>query len=201
VLKRNSGIHSEPRYILASRSPRRAELLQQIDVSFVCDAVEVDESVAVGELPEDYVQRLSLQKAQATWQKRAQNNEPLLPVIGSDTSVIIHGHILGKPKNKSDAAKMLKQLSASRHQVLTAVTVIDATQTLTALSTTKVNFRALSQSEIDRYVNTGEPFDKAGSYAIQGYAAVFIDSIEGSYSGVMGLPLAETHQLLKKIQR
>ena len=192
--------NSQPQLVLASKSPRRAELLQQININFICEAADIDESVLANETPAEYVQRLSLQKAQAIWDARQQNNCASVPVLGSDTTVVVAAEILGKPKDAADAVAMLQKLSGSSHQVLTAVSLITERQALTALNTTTVNFRPLTASEIESYVASGEPADKAGSYAIQGFAAVFIDSIEGSYSGVMGLPLAETYQLLQTIK-
>ena len=191
---------SQAQVVLASKSPRRAELLQQIHISFVCDAADIDETVLAGETAADYVQRLARQKAQAIWCKREAEQQPLLPVLGSDTAVVIGEEILGKPNNKADAIVMLKKLSGKAHQVLTAVSVISQSKTLTALSTTTVNFKAVSALEIENYVDSGEPNDKAGAYGIQGFAAVFIEKIEGSYSGVMGLPLAETYQLLQEVK-
>lgn len=186
--------------VLASSSPRRAELLKQIHLKFVVQAADIDESVLPNESPEHYVQRLSLAKAEAVWQQRVELAEQALPVIGSDTSVVIDKEILGKPANRAEAKSMLQCLSGRQHLVLTAVTVVYQNQTETVLNTTQVNFRQLSESEIDDYIASSEPYDKAGGYAIQGYAAVFIESISGSYSAVMGLPLNETLQLINALK-
>ncbi|MCR8921584.1 Maf family protein [Dasania sp. GY-MA-18] len=185
--------------ILASQSPRRAELLKQIQVDFIVQAADVDESVLPHETPAAYVQRLSIAKAEAVWQQRSEQQLPALPVLGSDTSVVIDQHILGKPANRDEARQMLQLLSGREHQVLSSVSVIYQQQQLSALSTTQVSFRAISPAELERYIASDEPYDKAGGYAIQGFAAVFIQQIQGSYSGVMGLPLQETYQLLQAI--
>ena len=145
------------------------------------------------------MQRLSIAKAEAVWQQRSEQQLPALPVLGSDTSVVIDQHILGKPANRDEARQMLQLLSGREHQVLSSVSVIYQQQQLSALSTTQVSFRAISPAELERYIASDEPYDKAGGYAIQGFAAVFIQQIQGSYSGVMGLPLQETYQLLQAI--
>jgi len=183
------------RLILASSSPRRAELLQQIGVNFEIKSVEVDEAPIPGERAYDYVKRLAIEKAAAT--KALYKDDELL-VLGSDTAVIIDGKILGKPNNKEQAMLMLRQLSGGSHTVLTSVAIIGAKQEHCLVSESKVTFSTLSEREIDWYWATGEPKDKAGAYGIQGKAAVFIKRLEGSFSGVMGLPLYETSQLLKQ---
>lgn len=186
---------------LASQSPRRRELLSQIGISFDVLNVDIDESVKEDEKAQDYVLRLAKEKALAglTLEK-----SKIKPVLGSDTSVVINGKILGKPADKSDAKKMLRLLSGQTHQVMTAVALAVHDESLaepelfSIISVSDVSFKTLSDEEIARYVETSEPADKAGSYAIQGQAAAFITHLSGSYSGVMGLPLYETVKLLNK---
>lgn len=182
--------------ILASASPRRAELLNQIDISFRQCAVDLDESVLGGESPRDYVQRLALAKAAAGWR---QSRECGLPVLGSDTTVVIGGDILGKPESREQGLAMLQSLSGNTHSVMTAVALQHGERCCSALSVTEVSFRPLSMAEIENYWHSGEPQGKAGGYAIQGRGAVFVEGIKGSYSGVVGLPLAETWQLLQQM--
>jgi septum formation protein len=181
---------------LASSSPRRRELLAQIAVEFDVIKVDVDETVLLGEQAEHYVKRVAEAKAEAGL--AAQNEQYKLPTIGSDTSVVVEGKILGKPKSKDDVRSMLTLLSGRTHQVLTAVSIASEQQTTTLLNTNKVCFATLSDADIDWYLATGEGDDKAGSYAVQGLAARFIEYIEGSYSGIMGLPLRETSILLQQ---
>ncbi len=181
--------------ILASASPRRRELLDQIAVTYEVMPVDIDETVNSEEMAEVFVQRLALEKARAGFKKQRNS----LPVLGSDTIVVLNKRILGKPKNKEDGLSMLAELSGQEHQVLTAVAVVDAEQSQCLLSVSHVFFRPLSEQEILAYWNTGEPADKAGGYGIQGIAAQFIERLDGSYSGVMGLPLFETAQLLKTL--
>ncbi len=186
---------------LASKSPRRQELLQQINVEFKLLSVEIDESVQVNEKAEDYVKRLALQKAQAGLAllcdlDKLSDSEKTKPVLGSDTIVVLDGKILGKPSDKSHAIEMLQQLSGRQHQVMTGVALVNQTKQQVELSVSDVTFRNIDLSEIEQYWQTGEPADKAGAYAIQGAAAVFVQYLSGSYSGVMGLPLYETSQLL-----
>jgi septum formation protein len=183
-----------PKVYLASGSPRRRELLTQIGVEFDKLTLDVDESRLVGESPLDYVQRIATAKAQAGWQSLGQVERR--PVIGADTSVVIGHDVLGKPKSARGAKSMLQRISNSQHDVLTAVSVIYDKQVLTKVSCNKVTFGPISEAELDWYITTGEGEDKAGSYAVQGLAARFIEQIEGSYSGIMGLPLRETTALL-----
>lgn len=178
---------------LASQSPRRRELLQQICVPFEPLTVDVDETVLANESPTDYVQRLALEKARAGVQQMS----PHAWVLGADTSVVLEQQIFGKPSNAKDAMHMLQQLSGKTHQVMTAIALVSATQVLTRLNISAVQFRSLQMDEIERYIATGEPHDKAGAYAIQGLAAQFISHLSGSYSGVMGLPLYETAEILR----
>ena len=186
---------------LASQSPRRSELLTQVGISFDVLSVDIDETVKKNEVAEDYVIRLASEKALTAWKIIKQ--EPKA-VLGSDTAVVIDGKILGKPENAADAKKMLALLSGKTHQVMTAVALAtqDTNSSQAELSSiinvSDVTFKVLSNTEIEQYVLTGECDDKAGSYAIQGLAAAFITRLSGSYSGVMGLPLFETVELLNK---
>ena len=189
---------------LASASPRRAELLPLIGVAFEVLRLgdfAVDESVHGREAPAAYVKRLAVAKAQAGVAAMRARGLPPYPVLGADTTVCIGREILGKPADSADpvatAVRMLRLLSGRTHRVLTAVAVVAGRRQRVALSDSKVSFRRLSGAEIAAYVATGEPLDKAGAYAIQGGAAVFASHLAGSYSGVMGLPLYETAQLLR----
>jgi len=181
-------------FYLASASPRRHELLAQIGVSFDVLKVDVDESSLPNESPEEYVQRVALAKAQAGLQMLA--NDPDAVVLGGDTSVIYEGQVFGKPESQEHALEMLMALSGSEHQVYSAVSLVNAERQLTRLVKTKVIFRSLTQQECEVYWQTGEPQGKAGAYAIQGLGAVFVAGIEGSYTGVVGLPVAETAHML-----
>ena len=182
--------------ILASASPRRAELLDQIGVSYQVRAVDIDESSRVDEAAKDLVQRLAKEKAKAV---SSQDNPLLLPVLGSDTLGIVDGSLLVKPQDFDHAYQMLSQMSGCYHEILTAVSISYKGKIFSALNTNKVYFRQLTDKEIKQYWDTGEPVDKAGAYAVQGLAATFIEKIEGSYSGIMGLPLFETSQLLQEV--
>ena len=181
---------------LASRSPRRSELLQQIGVEFEVLAPDVNESPLPREAPTDYVRRITRIKAEVGWMQVVEHKLPRRPLLAADTAVALGRRILGKPADRSEAVEMLKMLSGARHRVHTAVAVVLDGRLELALSTTAVQFRELREREIRHYVAGGEPLDKAGAYAIQGRAAAFIAGIEGSYSGVMGLPLYETALLL-----
>lgn len=178
--------------ILASASPRRRELLSQIGVSYIVQPVDMDETPLSNELPLAYVQRLAAEKSLLA---QAQCGDAL-PVLAADTSVIVDEQILGKPENKQHAIDMLLQLSGRSHQVYTAISLRSAAQHWQAVSQTEVSFRVLSIEEISSYWATGEPCDKAGAYAIQGVASIFVSAINGSFSGVVGLPLFETANLL-----
>jgi len=180
---------------LASASPRRRELLQQIGVPFRLVGTELDETPLPGEAPAAYVSRLAAAKADAGWQ--ASRGAANAPVLAADTAVVLEGEILGKPRDKVDAERMLLRLSGRTHEVMTAVAVRSAGGHDVKVSYSMVTFRNLDAAEASAYWNTGEPRDKAGAYAIQGYAAIFIADLRGSYSGVMGLPLFETAELLK----
>lgn len=179
---------------LASRSPRRRELLEQIGVEYQVIDIDIDESWNENEMPEDYVCRIAIEKARAGKNLLKDN----LPVLAADTAVVLDGHILGKAENEDDAINMLTRLSGKTHEVLSAVTLINKNEQ-TKISTSKVKFKSLTKEDINTYCETDEPIGKAGGYAIQGKAAVFIERLEGSYSGVMGLPLFETQELLNMI--
>ena len=183
---------------LASTSPRRRELLQQIGVVFDQISAPVEEKIAASETPLDYVQRLALDKANAGLAEVQRLGLKLAPVLGADTLGILGNQLLEKPHDEKDAAVMLRSLSGQTHQVITALALTDGHKTETALSITQVNFRHLSDEEIAAYWQTGEPRDKAGGYAIQGLGAVFVQSIQGSYSNVVGLPLETCCELLKR---
>lgn len=178
---------------LASVSPRRRELLAQIGVPHVFVGTDIDESVLRGERPHDYVVRMARSKALAAW-----NQDQSLPVLAADTTVVLDGATLGKPRDRDDALHMLARLSGRTHEVLTAVALVARHALTLRVSASAVRFRKLMPEECAAYWQTGEPRDKAGAYAIQGRAAVFIESVSGSYSGVMGLPLFETTELLRQ---
>ena len=186
-----------PELLLASASSRRKELLELIDVEFSSQAMDIDESVHPEELPAAYVERLAREKAQAGLLA-----QPEKIVLAADTTVVLEGQILGKPESEVQARSMLQQLSGSRHQVLTGIAL--ASQMAGRLKiesqvvSTEVLFATLSEQQIEAYIHTGEPMDKAGAYGIQGKAALFVERIEGSYSNVVGLPLAETGKLLER---
>lgn len=179
--------------LLASRSPRRGQLLQQIGVTYSSIDVEVDESWDGREAALDYVRRLALAKARAG--RDAAGRADAL-VLGADTAVTLDGRILGKAEDRSGTLAMLAQLSGRDHQVCTAVALVAPAGETVRVNVSRVRFRTLSQAETEAYWATGEPLGKAGGYAIQGVAAAFIEYLEGSYSGVMGLPLFETAELL-----
>lgn len=185
---------SNPLIYLASASPRRSALLTQIGVAHQVRPVDVDERAHPGEQPRDYVRRVALLKARTLRERLAATERSL--VLGSDTAVVLDGEILGKPSDEKDCARMLRLLSGRMHQVFTAVALCRAEGCESKVSVNDVTFRALSSEEITAYWRSGEPADKAGGYAVQGVAAVFIERIAGSYSAIMGLPLYETAQLL-----
>ncbi len=196
-----------PVVYLASKSPRREELLRQLGIDFAslrlreASARERDimEGARDAEPALHYVERIARTKAAVGWQRMLQRGLPHRPVLGADTEVALDGRIFGKPKDAADAIRMLTLLSARTHQVLTAVAIGWEERIVAEISTSAVTMRRLGQDEIERYVATGEPFDKAGAYAVQGRAASFVSRIDGSYSGVMGLPLYETAQALAAI--
>lgn len=179
---------------LASGSPRRRELLTQIGVPFSSLSVPIDENALPEEPPRAYVERLARAKAQAGLAALADPRDAV--VLGADTAVILDGRILGKPLDRDEAVATLSALSAREHLVLTAVALASTTRVVARVVGTRVRFRRLTRAEIEAYWATGEPRDKAGSYAIQGLAAVFVSQLHGSYSAVVGLPLGETAELL-----
>ena len=192
---------------LASRSPRRRELLTQMGVKFEpllfregarADA-DTDEAVRPGESPDDYVRRVTRMKAEAAWQRVVMRKGlQRKPVLSADTTVALGDEILGKPADRADAERILRTLSGTRHRVLTAVALAFDERFEMTVSESLVTFAPLDAERIAAYVQSGEPFDKAGAYAIQGRAGAFAERIEGSYSGIMGLPLFETAGLLRK---
>jgi len=185
------------RIYLASRSPRRAELLQQIGVDFLVLPSDIDESELAGEAATEYVLRLAKTKASVCIEQLKSAQKTLLPVLAADTTVVVDGEIFGKPVDDADAYRMLSAMSGSWHQVHTGIALATEADVAVALSTTRVEMAELSQDTIAAYISSGEPWDKAGAYGIQGLAGLMIKRIEGSYSGVMGLPIYETATLLK----
>lgn len=179
--------------VLASRSPRRAELLAAAGIEFCVRAADVDETPLPEENPHQYVVRVAEAKAGAV----AVGDDEI--VLAADTTVVLAGEIMGKPRDSADALRMLTALSGQRHEVITAVCLRNSGRTVTDLSSTAVWFAPLSEQEIQWYVASGEPMDKAGAYGIQGLASRFIDRIEGSYANVVGLPLARVYQLLREL--
>lgn len=181
---------------LASASPRRRELLDQIGVRYEPRPVQVDESRQPRESPRDYVTRLARAKAETAWSLFSP--DAARAVLAADTAVALADQILGKPRDRGEALAMLEKLSGRTHEVFTAVALRTARGLDSRVSASRVKMRALGPEEIESYWDTGEPRDKAGAYAVQGRAAVFIEALEGSYSGVMGLPLFETAELLTR---
>lgn len=188
---------SNPLIYLASASPRRSALLDQIGVTHRVQPVDVDESARGGEPPDDYVRRLAVLKAETLWQKLGAAQRQ--PVLGADTAVVLDDEILGKPRDEQDCLRMLTLLSARTHQVFTAVALRGSDGCESRVNVSEVTFRELADDEIRHYWRSGEPADKAGGYAVQGRAALFVERIAGSYSGIMGLPLFETGALLAAI--
>jgi septum formation protein len=187
---------STPPLILASASPRRAELLAKAGFEFTVQPADVDEAVLPGERPADYVLRVARAKAHAV---AATSRESGSAVLAADTTVVVGGEILGKPAGREDAARMLSLLAGGVHDVLTGVVVVAGERELTEVVLTRVHLLALSPDEIAWYVESGEPEGKAGAYAIQERAARFVDWIEGSWSNVVGLPVATVDRMLKKV--
>jgi len=193
-----------PAVYLASKSPRREELLRQLGVEFASLRMressdrerDIVEGARDAEPARHYVERIARTKATIGWQRMIQRGLPPRPVLGADTEVVLDDAIFGKPKDAADAVRMLTLLSGRMHHVLTAVALCWEQSTVAEISTSAVTFRALDRSEIERYIATGEPFGKAGAYAIQGRAATFVQRIDGSHSGIMGLPLYETANAL-----
>jgi septum formation protein len=179
---------------LASGSPRRRDLLQQIGVPFRVLGTAVNETALPGEAPAAYVTRLAAAKADEGWKRSG--DAAGAPVLAADTAVVLDGRILGKPSGREEAESMLRQLSGRTHEVLTAVALRTEEGLQSRISRSEVTFRSISAAEARAYWDTGEPCDKAGGYAIQGRAAIFVADLRGSYSGVMGLPLFETAEIL-----
>jgi septum formation protein len=198
---------SAPLLYLASKSPRRQALLRQLGIEFetllLREAIgrdrDVVEEARDAEPASHYVERIARTKAQVGWQRMQNRKLAERPVLGADTEVLLDGEVFGKPRDADDAIRMMKRLSGRTHQVLTAVAIRFRDVTEVDLSVSKVTLRRLAAAEIERYVATGEPLDKAGGYAVQGRAAGFIARIEGSYTGIVGLPLCETATLLARI--
>lgn len=183
---------NSPVICLASMSPRRRELLAQIGVPHTVFAAHVDESLLQDESPSDYVARLARLKAATVWDQRG-----ALPVLAADTTVVLDGAVYGKPVDRADGLAMLGRLAGRTHDVLTAVALATQRGVALRVNVSSVRFRNIDGAEIEHYWETGEPRDKAGGYAIQGYGAVFVTALSGSYSAVMGLPLLETAELLR----
>lgn len=182
--------------ILASNSPRRRELLSNAGIAFVSDPADVDESRRPDEQPEMYAVRLALDKARATASRHTGGL-----VVGADTIVVVDGEVLGKPESEADAVRMLTMLSGRAHEVITGVAVVDASggRSITAAETTRVRMRKLDPGLIEAYVKSGEPMDKAGGYGIQGRASLFVESVEGCYFNVVGLPMARLGVMLEEM--
>jgi len=183
---------------LASASPRRQELLHQAGLAFEALPSGIIEERQAGEVPVDYVLRVAADKARFVTRLVAERGLPAYPVLGADTEVVVEDDILGKPRDRAHAASMLRRLSGGSHVVLTAICLVTPVGEYSALSESRVTFAELADAAITRYLETGEADDKAGAYAIQGRAAGFIARLEGSYSGVMGLPLYELFETLKR---
>lgn len=198
---------TDKKIYLASKSPRRRELLRQIGVDFEllpfspADGEKgdmINEDALPEELPHDYVRRISRKKADFAWQALEQRYRLPRPILTADTTVVLENCILGKPQDKKEAAAMLRELSGKTHRVLTCITLRKKDELFQEVQESEVTFADLSNEEIENYCNTLEPYDKAGGYGIQGLAAKFIVHISGSYSGIVGLPLFETTRLLRK---
>ena len=197
---------SAPVLYLASKSPRRLALLRQLGIEFdtllLREAAgrerDVVEETRDAEPAAHYVERMARTKAQVGWQRMENRKLAERPVLGADTEVVLDGEVFGKPRNANDAARMIRRLAGRTHQVLTAVALRHRDGTDVEVSVSRVTLRRLGAAELERYVASGEPFDKAGGYAVQGLAAAFISRLEGSYSGVVGLPLYETSSLLAR---
>jgi septum formation protein len=182
-----------PKLILASQSPRRAELLERLGLSFAVSPAHIDESYLDHETPRAHAERLAREKAETISRR-----EPDALVVGSDTIVVVDGDVLGKPRDPADAVAMLARLSGREHEVFTGVAVAAGERVESALERVQVRFRALDRAECEAYVATGEPMDKAGAYGIQGYGSSIVESIAGDYFAVMGLPIVRTLDLLRR---
>lgn len=187
---------NDTRIYLSSGSPRRREILEQLGMHLERIHADIDESVLPGESAVAYTERLALSKAEAGWRVVMSCGLPSRPLLAADTTVAMDGEIFGKPENADDARRMLRLFSGRSHQAITSVAVREGDKVQLKTSVTDVFFRPLSEQDIERYLDSGEPFDKAGAYGIQGKAGVFVERIHGSHSGVMGLPIFETAALL-----
>ncbi|MFC4159866.1 Maf family protein [Chitinimonas lacunae] len=190
---------NKPTIYLASASPRRGQLLTQVGIPFERLACDIDETPHEGEAPAHYVVRLAREKAAAALARLAQSGAETRLVLAADTTVTLDGEILGKPADAAEARAMLSRLSGKRHQAMTGVAVAGQGRIETALSISDVTFRPLEPAEIDAYVASGEPMDKAGAYGLQGLGSVLVAEMRGSFSGVIGLPLSETVELLRRM--
>jgi septum formation protein len=188
--------------ILASSSPRRRQLLEQIGLVFTVEFADIDEQLQPNETPAKYVQRLALEKAQAVYERHRSDDDASDPVIvlGADTAVVLEGEVLGKPVDQADARRMLELLAGRTHQVLTGIAAVSRTGMVSEVEITQVFFDLIDEQELIHYLRSGHAMDKAGAYGIQGYAARWIPRIEGCYFNVMGLPLARTIALLARAQ-
>lgn len=189
---------SNPVLILASNSPRRRELLDQVGMSYELDPAHVDESVLPGEGPEEYVLRLAMAKAAETARRHGSGL-----VLGADTVVVLDGDILGKPATYEEAVDMLTRLSGRAHKVMTGVALLDALtgESASGVEVTEVRMCAIGKDEVEAYASTGEPMDKAGAYGIQGRAALFVEGVDGDFFNVVGLPLAKLNRMMKEFSR
>ena len=189
--------------ILASSSPRRRQLLEQIGLTFTVESADIDERLQPNEVPAKYVQRLAVEKAQAIFDRHRNHeddsSDPLI-VLGADTAVVLDGEVLGKPTDQADARRMLELLAGRTHQVLTGIAAVSRTGMVSEVEITQVFFDLIDDEELVHYLMSGEPMDKAGAYGIQGYAARWIPRIEGCYFNVMGLPISRTIALLARAQ-
>lgn len=183
-----------PEIVLASGSPRRSEILTSVGWKFTKDVPDVDESEIPGEVPEVYVERLARTKAEVI-----ASAHPAMPVLGADTTVVLNGQIIGKPLDLDDARRMLRMLSGNWHDVLTGVAVVADGETHSGVQRTSVKFAAMSEAEIEYLVELGSPLDKAGAYAVQAQAALFIEGIEGDYWNVVGLPINLVYRLVSQV--
>ena len=184
----------EPRIVLASQSPRRAELLERLGLEFEVEPADIDEGYPGDEMPARYAERLAREKAIAV----ANRHHDAL-VVGSDTIVVLDSDVLGKPEDEADAVRMLNRLSGLEHEVFTAVAVVLGGRVESAVECVPVRFRALDEAEIEAYVATGEPLDKAGAYGIQGYGSAIVESIRGDYFAVVGLPVVRMLSLFRRL--
>lgn len=185
-----------PQIVLASQSPRRRELLAQLGVGFHVESVSIDETPLPNEAAMDYVLRVAEDKARAGWEGAGKRLG--LPVLGSDTAVVVDGEILGKPRDAADSQRMLALLSGRSHQVFTSIACMNGERVESECVISEVSFADISLETMQRYWQSGEPVDKAGSYAIQGFGAVFVRKMSGSYTGIVGLPLYETAGMLAR---